>query len=107
MPSPLSAPLSASRVLRYLLNVTQRDTPIPSRDELEEENRILRAALARLGGDVLAEDILRADRDDCDPETLSRLLRQRQKGPFVSDEEGRAQTEAMIARKRMERATGD
>ncbi|QFT82030.1 hypothetical protein FIU89_15500 [Roseovarius sp. THAF27] len=87
--------------------MTQRDTSTPSHDELEEEIRILRAALARLGGDVLAEDILRADRDDCESETLSRLLRQRQKGPFVSDEVGRAQTEAMIARKRMERAIGD
>lgn len=88
--------------------MTQRDLPISSRDDLEKDIRILRAALVRLGGEVLAKDILRAsrDQDDHDPEALDQMLQQ-QEAPLVPSEKGGTQAEVITARKCAERVSGE
>ena len=64
-----------------------------TRQELEDEVRLLRAALARVGGRITTSDILRDDRDkECRHEPSNLATRIRKRFADLHDENGREQT---------------
>ena len=63
--------------------MTDRPLSEMSREELQEEARLLRAALERLGSEITSADILRADQDR-DAPVLDKLTRF--KGRLPADE---------------------